>query len=176
MVDLIWVAWLGVAADLSVRGPVIIMCPGLAAISFICRRRNFQVIGDVFEYSAQAIIFLIVANSLSCLVIAVYGMPPSPMDCWRVSTRSWVSIGWHGGISCKATRRKWLDHLDLLSGRQRVRSGTVLSVPHPEATRERRLLWASMLSLVIVIASSAYIPASAPPIIMVSVNPIGSKT
>ena len=35
-----------------------------------------MIIGDVFESAAQVIIFMIVANSLSCLVIAASGNAP----------------------------------------------------------------------------------------------------
>jgi hypothetical protein len=69
MAELNWAAWLGVSADLSLKRPLIIFAIALAAISFIGRRLNFYTIGDVFESSAQVLIFMMVGNSFSRLVI-----------------------------------------------------------------------------------------------------------
>ena len=76
MVDLAWAAWLGVSGDLSLKRPVIILVIALAVISFIFRRYNFHILGDVFESVAQVFIFLMAANTLCCLAMAASGNAP----------------------------------------------------------------------------------------------------
>ena len=160
IVILIWVPWLGVAADLSVRGPVIIFSLGLAAISFICRRRNFQVIGDVFEYSAQLMVFLVLINALSCLVIAACGDAPladGPLAHIDAAMGlNWM--GWWYFLQSHQTLNGLLNWLYYQTAKEYVLVIFFLCLLQRRQESER-LLWASMLSLIIVIASSAYIPA-----------------
>jgi PAP2 superfamily len=160
VVELIWVQWLGVAADLSVRGPVVIFALGLAAISVICRRRNFQVIGDVFEYSAQLLIYLVLINALSCLVIAACGDAPLA-DGLLARIDSAMGLNWMGWwyfLQSHQTLNGLLNWLYYQTAKEYVLVIFFLTLLQRRQESEH-LLWASMLSLIIVIAISAYIPA-----------------
>jgi hypothetical protein len=160
IVELSWTAWLGVSADLSLKKHIIILATVLAAISFIGRRLNFHMIGDVFESVAQVLIFLMVANTLSCLLIATSGNSP-------------LADGLLARID-SAMGLSWVAWWNFLQGFQTVNSlftwiykqtykeyGLVLLYLCVTEKRQEseRLLWASSLSLLIVIAISAYIPA-----------------
>ena len=155
-------AWLGVSGDLSLKRPVIVAATALALISFIFRRFNFHIFADVFETFAQVIIFHIVAGILSCLGVAASGNA-SLADGVLARIDSAMGLNWVAwwnflqGLKTVHNLIAWIyDHIGYEYGLVLF----YLCITQKRHERER-LLWASMLSVVIVIAISAYIPAPA---------------
>lgn len=139
---------------------MIIFALGLAAISFICRRSNFQVIGDVFEYSAQILFFLVLISVFSCLVIATCGdVPLADGLLARIDVAMGINwVAWWYFLQSHQTLNSLITWIYHQAGKEYALLLFYLCIIQ-RRQESARLLGATMLSLIILIASSAYIPA-----------------
>lgn len=160
IVELSWAARLGVPADLSTKRIEVIIVTLLAAISFTFRRLNFQIIGDVFETFAQVLFLVLLGNSLSCLVIAsARNIPLADGMLARLdSAMGFKWVAWHNFFQGLQTFNSLLSWVYYSLGKEYALVLLYLAVMQKRDKCER-LLWASMLSLLLVIAISAGIPA-----------------